>query len=110
MYPTFSVPTINLTHKILSSIITLQQKWAIVPKSSEDKQLRHWILVLGEEKKILSKGVDSVPASKPVHITFLFHTSLKTGHVLAIPGNFRQYKLVPSILASTEKSFFFFFF
>ena len=79
MYPTFSVPTINLTHKILSSIITLQQKWAIVPKSSEDKQLRHWILVLGEEKKISSKGVDSVPASKPVHITFLFHIGKNTG-------------------------------
>ena len=40
--------------------------------------------------------------------TSMFRTSLKTGHVLAIPANFGQYKLVPSIPASTEKSFFFF--
>ena len=26
----------------------------MVTKSSEDKQLRHWMLALGEEKKILS--------------------------------------------------------
>ena len=40
--------------------------------------------------------------------TSMFRTNLKTGHVLAIPANFGQYKLVPSIPASTEKSFFFF--
>ena len=42
--------------------------------------------------------------------TSTFHTGLNTGHVWTIPGNFGQYRLVPSVLASIEKSLFYFIF
>ncbi|XP_065618217.1 receptor-like protein EIX2 isoform X1 [Quercus suber] len=44
--------------------------------------------------------------------TLTFRTGLntsRTGHVLAIPANFGQYRPIPGVLAGTEKSFFYFF-
>ena len=35
----------------------LQQKWAMVMKSSEDKQFRHQMLTFSEEKKNLSPNI-----------------------------------------------------
>ena len=42
-----------------------------------------------------------------------FSTGLNTGHigyVLTIPANFKQYRQVPGVPVSTEKSFYFYFF
>ena len=36
---------------------TLQQKWAMVMKSSEDKQFRHQMITFSEEKKNLSPNI-----------------------------------------------------
>ena len=37
--------------------VALQQKWAMVMKSSEDKQFRHQMLTFSEEKKNLSPNI-----------------------------------------------------
>ena len=50
----------------------------------------------------------TVPASKLVRITPLFHIGKNTGRILAIPANFGQYRPVSSVSGGTKKSFFFF--
>ena len=72
---------------------------------------------------VFAKGVNSVPywpvqpeytvsASKLVRITPLFRIGKntgRTGHILAIPANFGQYRPVSGVSGGTKKSFFFFF-
>ena len=49
----------------------------------------------------------TVPASNPVHSTPLFRIGKNTGRTGFVPANFGQYRPVPGVPASTEKSFYF---
>ena len=52
--------------------------------------------------------VYTLPASKPVRLTPLFRTRKnigRTGHVLAVPVNFGQYRPIPGVPPVQKKSF-----
>ena len=53
-----SSEAINTTFQLLVIYrILLQQKWAMLTKSSEDKQFRHQIITFSEEKKNSSPNI-----------------------------------------------------
>ena len=75
--------------------LSLQQKWAMVTKSSEDKQFRHQMITFSEEKKNLSPNI--IKILKLVTKSIFCHQNVTIGDKINISSP-KMYQLVTKYL------------